>query len=73
MPIETFDIHELRRNAALRDEYEAFCAEKNVEASPHYANLFAIRKLGGGHKFFGMTERQITLFLAGGELPQGYD
>jgi len=63
---------DMKKKEQIREQYNRYLKEEGRENDPHSAHLFAMRKIGGGHDYMGMKERDLILFLAG-ELPYMYD
>ena len=62
-----------KEKGEARRAYEQFLADKDVQGSPHYADVFAARVTADGFtKYMGMTKRELILFLEG-KLPYMYD
>ncbi|EGR2191046.1 hypothetical protein DZF87_24205 [Vibrio parahaemolyticus] len=58
--------------SSIQDAYNNFLQQENVESSPHYAHIFAMRYLREHQNTAGMSEREIVILLAG-SLPEMYD
>jgi hypothetical protein len=56
----------------IREEYAAYLKEEERHPGPDSAQLFAIKKIAGGHDYHGLNERDLILLLAG-KLPYMYD
>lgn len=63
---------DMMKKNQIRDEYNQYLTEEGRENNSHSAHLFALTKIGGGHEYMGLKERDLILFLAG-ELPNMYD
>jgi hypothetical protein len=62
----------LMKKNQVKAEYNQFLATQERENTPDSAQIFAMQKIADNHKYQGMTERELILFLAGA-LPYMYD
>ena len=61
-----------QKKRQILSEYEQELKVEGKTNTPHNAQLFAMKRIGSGHKYIGMTEREIILYLAD-KLPPMYD
>jgi hypothetical protein len=47
----------------IKQEYKEFLDEEGVEGAPHYARVFALRKIGSSNSYKGYDARQLILLL----------
>jgi len=56
---------ERRKAAEIKGQYAQFLIDERREDNPDSAQLFAIRKIGGGFDYMGFRERDLIKLLAG--------
>ncbi len=60
-----------KKENQIREKYASFLKDEGKDNNPDNAQLFAIKKIAGGHDYMGMNERELILLF--GDLPYMYD
>lgn len=62
-----------KKKGQVREQYNCYLKDEKLEDNPHSAHLFSLKMIGTGYDYMGFKERDLILFLSGGELPENYD